>query len=363
MTQLWSIDKFPPKIELETYTVLKKLPAAHRYLAELKGLVTSLPNPSIIINTLALQEAKDSSEIENIITTHDELFKTDHQNIILSPAAKEVHNYANALSEGFNLVKNKQFISLNHINSVHSVLSGSTIGFRVQPGTELRNDQTGETVYIPPQDHGDILRLMSQLESFTNNQGNDDLDPLVRMALIHHQFESIHPFPDGNGRTGRIINILCLVLEGLIDIPILYLSRFITTTKQDYYRLLQSVRDTGNWEEWILYILEGIALTAQHTITLVISFKTLMQDYKLRMRTETNIYSQDILNTIFKHPYTTITNVINILDVSRQTATKYLDILAEKGFLEKHKKGRVSYYINTPILKLFVNMPPLKSSP
>ena len=151
-------------------------------------------------------------------------------------------------------------ISLNHINSVHSVLSGSTIGFRVQPGTELRNDQTGETVYIPPQDHGDILRLMSQLESFTNNQGNDDLDPLVRMALIHHQFESIHPFPDGNGRTGRIVNILCLVLEGLIDIPILYLSRFITTTKQDYYRLLQSVRDTGNWEEWILYILEGSCL-------------------------------------------------------------------------------------------------------
>jgi len=359
MENTWNIDNFPPMAELETYAILKKLPAAHRYLAELKGLVTSLPNPSIIINTLALQEAKDSSEVENIITTHDELFKTEYQERSLTPAAKEVHNYAQALANGFSLVKERQFLSLNHIKSIHTALSGSAINFRAQAGTELKNDTTGETVYVPPQNPNEILTLMSGLEKFINNVNTDDLDPLVRMAIIHHQFESIHPFPDGNGRTGRILNILYLVLTGLIDIPILYLSRYITTTKQDYYRLLQTVRDEGGWEDWIIYILEGVILTAQHTIHLVNSFKTLMQEYKHRMRTETNIYSQDILNTIFKHPYTKVTNIVETLGVGRQTAIKYLDILAEKNFLEKHKIGRVSFYINTPVLRLFVEMPPL----
>jgi len=355
----WNIDNFPPMEGLETYAILKKLPIAHRYLAELKGLVTSLPNPSIIINTLALQEAKDSSEIENIITTHDELFKTEYQERSLTPAAKEVHNYAQALANGFSLVKEQQFLSLNHIKSIHTALSGTAINFRAQAGAELRNDITGETVYVPPQSPSEILGLMSGLEKFINNVGADDLDPLVRMAIIHHQFESIHPFPDGNGRTGRILNILYLVLTGLIDIPILYLSRYITTTKQDYYRLLQAVRDEGAWEDWILYILEGVALTAQHTIHLVNSFKILMQEYKHRMREETNIYSQDILNTIFKHPYTKVANIVETLGVGRQTAIKYLNILAENNFLEKHKIGRVSFYINTPVLRLFVEMPPL----
>lgn len=357
----WNLNDFPPPGELETYAVLKKLPIAHRYLAELKGLITSLPNPSIIINTLALQEAKDSSEVENIITTHDELFKTEYRERSLTPAAKEVHNYAQALANGFSLVIEKKFLSLNHINSIHTALSGSAIGFRVQAGTELKNDITGETVYVPPQNPDEILALMSGLEKFINNVGADNLDPLVRMALIHHQFESIHPFPDGNGRTGRILNILYLVLTGLVDIPILYLSRYITTTKQDYYRLLQAVRDEGAWEEWILYILEGVAQTAQHTIHLVNSFKTIMQEYKHRMREETKIYSQDILNTIFKHPYTKVANIVETLGVGRQTAIKYLDVLAEKGFLKKHKIGRVSFYINTPVLQLFVEMPALGS--
>ncbi len=359
MENTWKIDNFPPIGELETYAILKKLPIAHRYLAELKGLVTSLPNPSIIINTLALQEAKDSSEVENIITTHDELFKTEYHERSLTPAAKEVHNYARALENGFSLVKDKQFLSLNHVKSIHTALSGSAINFRAQAGTELKNDVTGETIYVPPQNPNEILALMSSLEKFINNVGTDNLDPLVRMAIIHHQFESIHPFPDGNGRTGRILNILYLVLTGLIDIPILYLSRYITTTKQDYYRLLQAVRDEGAWEDWILYMLDGVALTAQHTIHLVNTFKTLMQDYKHRMREETKIYSQDMLNVIFKHPYTKIANVEKALGIGRQTAIKYLDTLAEKGFLEKHKIGRMSFYINTPVLRLFIEMPPL----
>ena len=218
---------------------------------------------------------------------------------------------------------------------------------------------TGETVYVPPQSPDEILKLMSELEKFINNVNIDTLDPLVRMAIMHHQFESIHPFPDGNGRTGRILNILYLVMTELIDIPILYLSRYITTTKQNYYHLLQAVRDESAWEDWILYILEGIAVTAQHTIHLVHAFKNLMQEYKHRMRSETNIYSQDMLNIIFKHPYTKVSNVVETLGVGRQTAIKYLDILAGKEFLEKHKIGRVSFYINTPVLRLFVDMPPL----
>ncbi|PHR61723.1 MAG: addiction module protein [Robiginitomaculum sp.] len=357
---MWNINDFPPPIDIETRSVLKKLTSARSQLAELKGLVTSLPNPSILINTLALQEAKDSSEVENIIATHDELFKSTPQEQAFTPASKEVHNYARALFSGFKLVRDNQFLTLNHIKSIHTVLSDSEIGFRTHSGTELRNNKTGETVFIPPQDPQHITDLMSRLESFINDNEND-YDPLVRMALMHHQFESIHPFPDGNGRTGRILNILYLVLTGLIDIPILYLSRYITTTKYDYYRLLQGVRDSGNWEEWIIYILDGITATAKHTIELVNAFKNLMQDYKNRLRDETKIYSQDILNVIFKHPYTKISNIMQSQNIGRQTATKYLNIMVTCGLLEKHKIGRQSYYINIQLLNLFTEMPPLET--
>ncbi|MCF6221287.1 MAG: Fic family protein [Robiginitomaculum sp.] len=356
----WLIANFPPKQDLETRKVLKKSLQANKYLAELKGLAQSIPNQSILINTLSLQEAKDSSEIENIITTYEDLFKADKNVKSLPPATKEVYRYADALLVGFEAVNSRGFISLNHIMKIHSVLTDSEAGFRKQAGTELRNEQTGETVYIPPQSPDKIMALLSNLETYINDNDNNTLDDLVRTALIHHQFESIHPFSDGNGRTGRILNILYLILKGLMDIPILYLSRYITSTTTDYYRLLQHVRDTGEWEDWILYILEGVEVTAKHTIEIINTLKEMMQNTKNVMRENLpKIYSQDLLNIIYRHPYTKTINLINELQISRPTATRYLELLAEHRILNREKIGRDVFYINEPLANLFFNMPSL----
>jgi Fic family protein len=354
-----TLSLLPPDAELETRSVLKALAPAHRYLAELKGLAATIPNEHILINTLALQEAKDSSEIENIITTHDDLYKADlFSDYIKNPAAKEVSRYATALKTAFKQVKRDQLISVTRIVDTHQVLEQNDAGIRKLPGTALKNEQTGETVYTPPQNHGEIIRLMNNLEQFINDDALCDADPLVKMAVIHHQFESIHPFYDGNGRAGRIINILYLVAKGLLDIPVLYLSRYIIRNKEDYYHLLQSTRDTGEWEPWILYMLEGIELTARQTIWIIQRVKKIMMVYKHRIRTELpKIYSQDLLNNLFRHPYTKIESVQNDLRVSRLTATKYLEQLTEKGFIEKHKIGRYNYYVNRPLMDIFMDTP------
>jgi len=359
MTTHSTISLLPPDAELETMTVLKALAPAHRYLAELKGLAATIPNEHILINTLALQEAKDSSEIENIITTHDDLYKADlFSEYIKNPAAKEVSRYAKALKTAFELVKRDRLISVNRIVDTHQVLEQNDAGIRKLPGTALKNERTGETVYTPPQDHGEIIRLMGNLEQFINDDAIYDADALIKMALIHHQLESIHPFYDGNGRTGRIINILYLVAKGLLDIPVLYLSRYIIRNKADYYRLLQSTRDTGDWEPWILYMLKGIELTARQTIWIIRCIKEIMMDYKHRIRAELpKIYSQDLLNNLFRHPYTKIESVQNDLSVSRLTAAKYLEQLTEKGLIEKHKIGRYNYYVNRPLMNIFMEIP------
>jgi len=355
---MWNIHNFPPDASIETKKVLKKATQAHRYLAELKGLAKSIPNESILLNTLSLQEAKDSSEIENIITTHADLFKADRNVKSLPPATKEVYRYADALLVGFEQVSKRQFITLNHIKEMHSVLSGSVIGFRKQPGTKLMNDQTGEIIYVPPQSPTEIENLLNDLEAFINEDTREDFDDLTKMAIIHHQFESIHPFPDGNGRTGRILNMLCLVQSNLIEIPILYLSRYITSTKSEYYRLLQDVRDNSNWEDWLIYLLEGIAVTAKHTIEIVKAMKNMMQETKQRIRTSLpKIYSQDLLNIIFRHPYTKIQNVVDDLKVTRKTASKYLEALAEERIVSREKIGRTIYYINHPLTRLFIDIP------
>ena len=231
-------------------------------------------------------------------------------------------------------------------------------GFRRTPGTALQNDRTGEVVYVPPQDGKEIDHLMSRLEDFINaDEGADDLDPLIRMAIIHHQFESIHPFPDGNGRIGRILNVLYLTRYGLLDTPILYLSRHITQTKNDYYRLLQAVRDDGEWEAWVLYMLEAVASTSKTTLELIEGLRGLMADYKRRLRDGfPKLYSQDLLNNLFRHPYTRIEYVVEDLHVTRQTAARYLDQLAEAGFVEKHQAGRSNYYINMPLVMLFLRV-------
>jgi len=329
--------------------ILKRLAAASRKLAELKGVAASMPNQGILVNTLGLQEAKDSSEIENIVTTHDELFRdAAFPEAAGSAATKEVARYRQALQVGFEAVRDSGLLTNNHILAIQAELEKNRAGFRKLPGTALKGDG-GRTVYTPPQAPDTILTLMGDLERFINDDVLFDVDPLIKMALVHHQFESIHPFYDGNGRTGRIINVLYLVKQGLLDIPVLYMSRHIVRTKPDYYRLLQEVRDRDAWEEWTLYMLTAVEQTAAEGITTIQAIKALLMDYKHRIRADYRFYSQDLINNLFSHPYTKIEFIEQDLKVSRLTATKYLDTLVTGGFLHKRKIGRSNYYINLPL--------------
>lgn len=333
----------------EVPAILKRLASSSRALAELKGVAASIPNQGILINTLGLQEAKDSSEIENIVTTHDELFKDDVlPDGFANPAAKEVLRYRQALRVGFELVRTSGLLTVNHIITMQAELERNNAGLRKLPGTALK-DGAGRTVYTPPQEPAEITRLMSKLERFINDNDLFAADPLIKMALIHHQFESIHPFYDGNGRTGRIINVLYLVNQGLLDIPVLYLSQYIVQTKGDYYRLLQTARDNDTWEDWVLYMLTGVEATARQTIVVINDIKTALLDYKHRIRASYKFYSQDLINNLFMHPYTKIEFIQRDLNVSRLTATKYMDALAAGGFVQKQKVGRSNYYVN-PVL-------------
>lgn len=344
----------PPQQEIETIAILKQLSLSHRYLAELKGTSKTIPNESILINTLTLQEAKDSSEIENIVTTHDDLYK---ENILIhtNPATKEVYNYAQGLKLGFEIVRKEQLLLNKHILTIQKELLENNAGFRTQGGTKLVNSQ-GQTVYTPPQSATEVLDLMSNLEKFINDNDFANLDPLIKMAIIHYQFESIHPFYDGNGRTGRIINILYLVLQGLLDIPILYLSRYITQNKAEYYQVLQGVRTSNDWEHLILYFLKSVEVTAKQTIDLITKINNLMENYKTDIQSKLpKIYSQDLINNLFRNPYTKIEFLEKELKVSRQTASIYLDKITELGLLEKTKIGKSNYYMNTELIKILMN--------
>lgn len=334
-------------------SILRKVAAAGRQLAELKGVAALIPQPAILINALGMQEAKDSSAIENIVTTHDELFRGAALPEGGSAAAKEVLRYRQALRIGFDIVAATGLLTLNTILKVQAELERNDAGFRRVPGTVLK-DNIGRTVYTPP-DPNVIPRLMGDLESFINGRQTFEADPLVRMALIHHQFESIHPFYDGNGRTGRIINVLYLLIQGLLDIPILYMSRHIVRTKADYYRLLQAVRERDAWEEWVEYMLMAIEVTAREGIAMVSAIKRTLLETKHRIRSEhRKIYSQDLINSLFAHPYTKIQFIEQELDVSRITATKYLDQLTAGGILRKERVGRANYYINQPLTAILI---------
>ncbi|MFC5520871.1 Fic family protein [Polaromonas jejuensis] len=338
----------------DTPAILKKLASSSRRLAELKGMAASIPNQGILINTLGLQEAKDSSEIENIVTTHDELFKDDVlPEAFANPAAKEVLRYRQALRVGFEQVRASGLLTANHIIEIQGELERNNAGFRKLPGTALK-DRSGQTVYTPPQDPAEIVALMRGLERFMNEPDLFAVDPLIKMALMHHQFESIHPFYDGNGRTGRILNVLYLVKEGLLDIPVLYLSNHIVRTKADYYRLLQTVREDDTWEDWVLYMLEAVEHTAGQTIATIHAIKAALFDYKHRIRASHKFYSQDLINNLFTHPYTKIEFLQRDLQVSRLTATKYLDALAVSGFVKKQKIGRGNYYVNLALNEILL---------
>ncbi len=335
---------------LETREVWSALAVAHRHLAELKGLCESLPNQGILLDTLGIQEAKDSSEIENIITTHDELFATQEDSAG-SPAAKEVRHYVSALRTGYEAVRDSGLIRLETVLAVQEELEQNRAGLRKLPGTVLKNEATGAVIYEPPQDAAEVESLMGNLLNFIHAE--DGLDPLLRMAIAHHQFESIHPFYDGNGRTGRILNLLMLQRDGLLDLPVLYLSRYITTTKPDYYRLLQTVRDENRWADWCLYLLRGVAVTSRSAITLVKAFRDLMLRSKHDLRERLpKLYSQDLLNNLYRHPYTKIEFIERELGVSRITATKYLEQLSAAGLVRKQKMGKTNFYINDPLFAL-----------
>ena len=346
------IQKLPLDIDIETKKVLKKSISASRALSKLNGIAKTIPNQNIIINSLVLQEAKDSSAIENIITTHDELYKSEIDKSNISQSTKEVNFYAQALKKGYSLVKENNLILTKHIVQIQSILENNDAGIRKQSGTTLKNEKTGEIIFTPPQNGTQIRELLSNLEQYINTE--DNIEPLIKMAIIHHQFESIHPFYDGNGRTGRILNILYLVLNNLLDLPILYLSRYITKNKTTYYKLLQEVRDTNNWEEWILYILEGVEQISDETTNLIENINNLMIDTKKQIQDKLpKIYSKDLLEVLFLHPYTKIDFLVNNnIVTTRQSASTYLKELEKIGILSSTKIGRSKFFINIKLYNM-----------
>ena len=349
--------KLPLKKDIETKEILRATITAHKTLAELKGIANSLPNQKIVINTLVLQEAKDSSEIENIITTYDEIYRSDISDSFINSDIKEVQNYKDALYLGFDIIKTKKFLTINHIKEIQSTLEKNDAGFRKQSGTVLKNPTTGEIKLIPPQNPKDIEELMTNLVDYINDSSLEDFDSLVKMAIIHYQFESIHPFYDGNGRTGRIINILYLVLENLLDVPILYLSRYIIKNKADYYKLLNDVSFNDGLNNWILFILKGIEEISKETIKTIKNIENLMNETKNRIiEQKPKIYSKDLLEALFYHPYTKRAFIEEQLNVSRPTATNYLNDLEKLGILSSKKIGKEVFYVHNKLFELFKDM-------
>ena len=362
MGKSYSIPTLPLAFDVESKEILRQVNKANRALAELKGVATTIPNEAILINTLTLQEAKESSEIENIVTTQDDLYKAeiDVGKQLITAATKEVLRYRETLQLGFQLVKEEAQLSNKIVKKIQMYLVGNQAGFRSQAGTMLKNGQ-GETVYTPPQSRDDIERAMANLEAFINRPEMCEIDPLIKMAIIHHQFESIHPFYDGNGRTGRIINVLYLVINRLLDLPILYLSRYITQNESQYYSLIQAIRDKGEensreWQEWILFILKGVEQTALDTTRLVQGISALMQRHKQTLRPLFGKnYRHELLNNLFYHPYTKIEFMQRDLMVQRKTAAKYLNMMVDAKVLVVVRIGRENYYINHALMDLFLN--------
>ena len=334
----------PPITELDTRAVLKQAISANRVLANLRGLAAKIPNQGLLINSIVLQEARLSSEIENIVTTNDELYraaangdgKTD-------PHTKEVLRYREALHFGFKALRERPLNSNLFIELVQ-LIKQVDIGIRAIPGTALKND-LGEVIYTPPVGEAVIRDKLANLEQFIH--ADDGLDPLVKMAVMHYQFEAIHPFPDGNGRTGRILNLLFLVEQQLLDIPVLFLSRYIITHRQEYYAGLRGVTESQDWERWVLFMLKAVESTAQQTFEQVNRILALMEEVRERVQREAeSIYSKDLVEAIFMQPYTKIAFLVEAGIAKRQTASRYLQTLAAMGVLRKEQVGREKYYIN-----------------
>lgn len=347
----------PGGIDLNTVPVLKALASANRVLGELVGRASAIPNQEIFVDTLALQEACVSSAIENIVTTQDELFQADSLSggSGVSAPAKEVMRYRRALKKGYRqLVESGRQVTEDMLIEIYREIMDCQDGFRKQP-VYVGNRAEQGVVYTPPKDPTEVAILMRSLLHYVNDDSPGSLDPLVRMALIHLQFESIHPFSDGNGRMGRILNVLYLTKMNTLDSPVLYLSRMILPTKERYYQLFRSVQEDGAWEDWVLYMLAVAEDAFKGSLQLVTGIRELMMAHKSRMREALpKLYSRDILNNLFRHPYTRVQHVQRELEVSRATATRWLGQLANTGFVEKRRVGRGDYYVNTELCKLLL---------
>ena len=341
----------PPGIELETKAVLKQCISARAALAELKQAAELIPNQAMLINTLPILEAKDSSEIENIVTTTDKLFQyADSNEAHADPATKEALRYRRALYQGWQTLAQRP-INTNMAESICSQIKGVEMTVRKVPGTALANDKTGEIISTPPVGEKVLRDLLSNWESFLHEQ--PDLDPLIRMAVMHYQFEAIHPFTDGNGRTGRILNILYLVQEELLTLPILYLSRYIIANKGEYYSGLLSVTKEQAWQPWLLYMLEAVASTAQWTTQKILSIRELADHTAGYVREQLpKIYNRELIDVIFEQPYCRITNLVDANIARRQTASEYLKKLASIGVLMEQQAGRERLFIQPKLIQL-----------
>lgn len=339
--------------KIETIRVLRQVVKSSIALAELKGIAHTLPNPSILLNAVILKEARASSEIENVITTHDKLYQAlSAKGIEIDSATKEVLRYREAILEGYSVVKKRGFLNTNTIVAIQEVLEENNAGLRRLPGTALKNAVTGEVIYTPADDKDTILRLMKNLEDYINKT-DDEVVPLIKLAIQHYQFENIHPFYDGNGRTGRILNVLYLIMHGLLDSPVLYLSDYIIKNKADYYRLLQEVRINDKWEDWILFMLNAVEETSRQTIHQIDAIKTLFAQTQDKMKTEApKLYNKDLLELIFEQPYSKIEFVVERMGVSRITASKYLKGLEQLGIVIPKRVWKETLYINQALFEI-----------
>lgn len=347
------LNKLPPETNFDTVKILKQLANTNRALGELKGYADTIPNKHILINAINLNEAKDSSEIEHVITTHDDLYKALSYEKVATPEAKEVVSYRTALWHGYKLVKEKGFISTNMVVEIQGIIEKNKAGIRKLPGTALMNASTGEVIYTPPQSEQEVRAYLSNLELYINDD-SDFVDPLIKLAIIHYQFEAIHPFYDGNGRTGRILNVLYLILKELLDSPILYLSKYILNNKTSYYKLLKYLQNNpDDFEEWVLFILAGIEETSIETLKLIKSIISEMEQYSEDLRIKLpNLYSKELLELLFYEFYTKRIFIEKGMGVTRKTAAKYLSLLEENGFLSSQKIGRERIYCNERLFRV-----------
>ncbi|MCD4745941.1 MAG: Fic family protein [Bacteroidales bacterium] len=344
----------PPMLELETKKVLLKAISASRALAQLNGAMINLPNPRLFLDAIHLQEAKASSEIENIITTNDDLYKSVvAEKKIENPATKEVLSYKEALWKGLERLDSRPFITTNLCIEIVQCIKQNSSGIRVTPGTTLSNTQ-GEVIYTPPSGKNIIRDKLADLEKFINQ--NDSLDPLIKMALMHYQFEAIHPFADGNGRTGRILLLLYLKMEKLLDIPAIYLSEYIIKNKTEYYKKLRNVTEKNDWENFILYMLDMVETTAKKSLTKLKEVISLMEATAENIKTEIpKVYSKDLIEIIFRLPYTKRQFLIDAGLGTLKTVGNYLISLEKKGYLKSTKVGKEKLYLNHKLMKILEN--------